>query len=130
MPPSDRRTVKVRILDREYCFASKGEEADAHIRQVARIVDEKMRDVGGNAGDTTPMQIAVLTGLELVDELLRMQRDVSSVEDDISERTNRLTESLGQLFREVETEVQTEVQTQGRTQVQTGSGIESDVGAD
>jgi hypothetical protein len=48
------------------------------------------------------------------------------VEDDISERTNRLTESLGQLFREVETEVQT----QGRTQVQTGSGIESDVGAD
>jgi cell division protein ZapA (FtsZ GTPase activity inhibitor) len=126
MPPSDRRTVKVRILDRDYCFASKGEEADAHIRQVARIVDEKMRDVGGNAGDTTPMQIAVLTGLELVDELLRMQRDVSSVEDDISERTNRLTESLGQLFREVETEVQT----QGRTQVQTGSGIESDVGAD
>jgi len=126
MPPSDRRTVKVRILDQDYCFASKGEEADAHIRQVARIVDEKMRDVGGNAGDTTPMQIAVLTGLELVDELLRMQRDVSSVEDDISERTNRLTESLGQLFREVETEVQT----QGRTQVQTGSGIESDVGAD
>jgi cell division protein ZapA (FtsZ GTPase activity inhibitor) len=126
MPPFDRRTVKVRILDRDYCFASKGEEADAHIRQVARIVDEKMRDVGGNAGDTTPMQIAVLTGLELVDELLRMQRDVSSVEDDISERTNRLTESLGQLFREVETEVQT----QGRTQVQTGSGIESDVGAD
>jgi cell division protein ZapA (FtsZ GTPase activity inhibitor) len=50
------------------------------------------------------MQTAVLTGLELVDELLRMQRDVSSVEEDISKRTNRLTESLGQLFREVETD--------------------------
>lgn len=104
MPPLDRRIVKVRILDREYCFASTGEEADAHIRQVARLVDEKMRDVGRNAGDATPMQTAVLTGLELVDELLRMQRDVSSVEEDISQRTNRLTESLGQLFREVETD--------------------------
>jgi cell division protein ZapA (FtsZ GTPase activity inhibitor) len=104
MPPAERRIVKVRILDQEYCFASKGEEADAHIRQVARLVDEKMRDVGRTAGNTTPMQTAVLTGLELIDELLRMQRDVSSVEEDISKRTNRLTESLGQLFREVETD--------------------------
>lgn len=104
MPPLDRRIVKVRILDREYSFASKDEEADAHIRQVARIVDEKMRDVGRNAGDATPMQTAVLTGLELVEDLLRMQRDVSSVEQDISQRTNRLTESLGQLFRQVETD--------------------------
>ena len=104
MPPVDRRIVKVRILDREYSFASKGEEADAHIREVAHLVDEKMREVGRNARDAAPLQAAVLAGLELVDELLRMQRDVSSVEEDISERTNRLTESLGQLFREVETD--------------------------
>ena len=66
------------------------------------------------------MQTAVLTGLELVDELLRMQRDVSSVEDDISERTHRLTESLGQMFREVESEVGAGIE----------SGIKSDIGAD
>lgn len=102
MPPADRRIVKVHILDREYCFASKGEEADAHIQQVARLVDEKMREVGNNAASATAMQVAVLAGLEFSDELLRMQRDVSSVEEDISQRTNRLTESLGQLFREVE----------------------------
>jgi len=102
MPPADRRIVKVHILDREYCFASKGEEADAHIQQVARLVDEKMREVGSNAAGATAMQVAVLAGLEFSDELLRMQRDVSSVEEGISERTNRLTESLGQLFREVE----------------------------
>ena len=74
MPPAERRIAKVRILDQEYCFASKGEEADAHIRQVARLVDEKMRDVGRNAGNTTPMQTAVLTGLELVDERQRVLR--------------------------------------------------------
>jgi cell division protein ZapA (FtsZ GTPase activity inhibitor) len=102
MPSADRRIVKVRILDREYAFASKGEEADAHIQQVARLVDEKMREMGQAGGNTTAMQAAVLAGLEFADELLRMQRDVSSVEEDISERTNRLTESLGQLFREVE----------------------------
>lgn len=104
MPPAERqRFVKVRILDREYAFASKGQEADDHIRQVARLVDEKMREVGKGAGNATPMQTAVLAGLEFVDELLQMQRNVSSVEQDISARTSRLTESLGQLFREVET---------------------------
>jgi|APSaa5957512622_1039677.scaffolds.fasta_scaffold213142_2 cell division protein ZapA (FtsZ GTPase activity inhibitor) len=102
MPAADRRIVKVHILDREYAFASKGEEADAHIQQVARLVDEKMREVGQGAGNTTAMQAAVLAGLEFADELLHMERDVSSVEQDISQRTNRLTESLGQLFREVE----------------------------
>ena len=102
MPPTDRRIVKVRILDREYAFLSTGEEADAHIQQVARLVDEKMRTVGQGAGHTTPMQVAVLAGLEFSEELLRMQRDVSSVEEGISARTNRLTESLGQLFRKVE----------------------------
>ncbi len=103
MPPAERqRFVRVRILEREYAFASTGEAADEHIREVARLVDEKMREVGKSARNTTPMQTAVLAGLEFVDELLKMQRDVSSVEEDISSRTNRLTESLGQLFREVE----------------------------
>lgn len=107
MPPAERqRYVKVRILDCEYAFASKGEEADEHIRRVARLVDEKMREVGAGAGKhATPMQTAVLAGLEFVDELLQMQRNVSSVEQDISSRTNRLTESLGQLFREVEAKI-------------------------
>lgn len=99
---AERRIVKVRILNKEYAFASQGEEADEHIRQVAQLVDDKMREVGNQAGSATPMQTAVLTGLELVDELLRMERDVDAVEDDISQRTNRLTQSLGELFRQVE----------------------------
>ena len=103
MPASDRRVVKVRILDREYAFASQGEDVDERLRTVAGLVDEKMRQVKGTSRALTPMQIAVLTGLELVDELLRMRRDVSAVEQDISQRANRLTESLGQLLRGVAT---------------------------
>ena len=99
MPPADRRVVKVRVLDREYAFASQGEEMDERLQHVARLVDEKMREVRGTSRTLTPMQIAVLAGLELVDELLRMRQDVSAVEEDISQRANRLTESLGQLLR-------------------------------
>ena len=37
------RVVKVTILGREYAFASQGEEADAHVRRVAGLIDERMR---------------------------------------------------------------------------------------
>jgi cell division protein ZapA (FtsZ GTPase activity inhibitor) len=103
---AESRTVKVRILDRQFAFASDGEETDQQIRQVAELVDEKMRDVQRSAGTKTPIQTAVLAGLELVDELMRLQREVSDVESNLSERTNRLSESLGRIFREVE-EVET-----------------------
>ena len=46
---AERRIVKVRILNKEYAFASQGEEADEHIRQEAQLVDDKMRHKGNHS---------------------------------------------------------------------------------
>lgn len=92
------RAVKVTILGREYAFASQGEEADAHVRRVAALVDERMKEVSRTATRQGPLQVAVLTGLELVDELLHLKQEVDSVEERIAERTSRLSSSLGQLL--------------------------------
>lgn len=100
MPVARPRIVKVRILDRDYAFASQGEEQDARIRLVAQLVDDKMRLVQRDAGSQTPMQAAVLAGLELVDELLRLRRESAVAEQEISQRTSRLSEFLGRAFRE------------------------------
>ena len=94
------RTIKVAIMGRQYTFASRGEETDRHIQQVAELVDEKMRQVQYDG--STPIQTAVLAGLELVDELMHLRDEVSTVETDLYERTHRLTESLGQIFRGAE----------------------------
>ncbi|MED5413523.1 MAG: cell division protein ZapA [Candidatus Latescibacterota bacterium] len=90
------RVVKVSILDREYAFASQGEQADDHVRRVAKLVDERMREISHRSSRQGPLQVAVLTGLELVDELLRLQREADTVEEKIAERTSRLSDSLGQ----------------------------------
>ena len=94
------RTTKVAIMGRQYTFASRGEETDRHIQQVAELVDARMRQVQYDG--STPMQTAVLAGPELVDELMHLQDEVSHVESNLSERTHRLTESLGRIFREAE----------------------------
>jgi len=92
------RVVKVTILGREYAFASQGEEADAHVRRVAGLIDERMREVSRRSQRQAPLQVAVLTGLELVDELLQLQREADTVEEQIAERTSRLSDTLGQLL--------------------------------
>ena len=95
------RVVKVTILGREYAFASQGEEADAHVRRVAGLIDERMREVSRRSQRQAPLQVAVLTGLELVDELLQLQREADTVEEQIAERTSRLSDTLGQLLGDV-----------------------------
>ena len=94
------RTIKVAIMGRQYTFASRGEETDRHIQQVAELVDEKIRQVQYDG--STPIQTAVLAGLELVDELMHLRDEVSAVETNLYERTHRLTESLGRIFRGAE----------------------------
>jgi cell division protein ZapA len=95
------RVVKVTILGREYAFASQGEEADAHVRRVAGLIDERMREVSRRSQRQAPLQVAVLTGLELVDELLQLQREADEVEEQIAARTSRLSDTLGQLLGDV-----------------------------
>ena len=95
------RVVKVTILGREYAFASQGEEADAHVRRVAGLLDERMREVSRRSQRQAPLQVAVLTGLELVDELLQLQREADEVEEQIAARTSRLSDTLGQLLGDV-----------------------------
>ena len=43
----------------------------------------------------------MLTGLELVDELLQLQREADEVEEQIAARTSRLSDTLGQLLGDV-----------------------------
>ena len=55
-------------------------------------------------GDTVRVETEVVLDTDNHTARFRVMGSLSSVEEDISKRTNRLTESLGQLFREVETD--------------------------
>ena len=73
------------------------------VQQIAQLVDERMHQVRGELRAGSPLQVAILANLNLVEELLSLQEDYASTESDIAQRTSRLTASLGRLFAEVET---------------------------
>ena len=67
-----RKKVTVRILDKDYSLQSA--EDPQHLRAVAAYVDGKMRAIARAAAGMPAADIAVLTALNIADELHRTQR--------------------------------------------------------
>lgn len=65
--PATNETIKVNIFDQIYSLRSpRGAE---HIRQLARVVDERMRQIAAHTTTFELSRIAVLAALNIADEL-------------------------------------------------------------
>jgi len=65
--------VAVSIFDQEYVVKSREEEA--YVRELASYLDRKMREIHHKSPHLTPHKVAVLTALNLVDELFKVRKE-------------------------------------------------------
>jgi len=85
--------ISVDILDREYQFACKAGERAA-LKAAAVFLDERMRAIK-NAGRLMSLErIAVMTALNLSDELLKLQKIEKHRQDNIDSRIRLLVNEL------------------------------------
>lgn len=68
MPPE---TVEVTIFNQTYRLRSQADKA--HVQQMARIVDERMRQISAQITTHDVSKIAVLTALNIADELQNLR---------------------------------------------------------
>jgi cell division protein ZapA (FtsZ GTPase activity inhibitor) len=99
---SQSQSAVVTIFGKTYTLSTEGHDIE-RMRETAQLVDTHMREAAGE-DPSSPVQVAVLAGLNLVDELFALQTEYISAESDIALRTSRLTASLGRLFEQVEAE--------------------------
>ena len=92
----------VRIFGKNYTLGVDQDHPTEHVQQIAQLVDDRMGQVKSEMSTGSPLQVAILASLNLVEELQSLQEDYASAESDITLRTSRLTASLGRLFAEVE----------------------------
>ena len=104
MSDTDFNQVTVIILGKSYTIAPDRDHSAEYIREIAQLADEGMRELQKQKPHQSPLQIAVLASLNLVDELFKMQADYQSAESDIAQKASRLTASLGHIFQDVEIE--------------------------
>ncbi len=99
---SQETNTVVDIFGKNYTLGIDQNHSADHIQKIARMVDQQMLQVKNEIRTGSPLQVAILAGLNMVEELLSLQEDYASTESDIALRTSRLTASLGRLFAEVE----------------------------
>ena len=85
--------ISVEILDRQYQFACSHEEAIA-LKEAALYLDDRMRSIK-DAGRLMALErIAVMTALNLSDELLRLQKHEKHRKENLDTRIRMLADEL------------------------------------
>jgi cell division protein ZapA (FtsZ GTPase activity inhibitor) len=94
--------VVVKIFDKHYTLGVDQDHSAEYVQKLAEMVDERMHEIKREITGGSPLQVAILASLSLVEELLSLREDYASAEADIALRTSQLATSLGHLFAEVE----------------------------
>jgi cell division protein ZapA len=85
--------VSVRLLDREYQVACAAEER-SDLLDSAEYLDAKMREVRDTGKVVGVDRIAVISALNIANELIKMRRNGSSVDPDLGAKLQRLRERV------------------------------------
>jgi cell division protein ZapA len=85
--------VSVTILDRKYQFACTADQRKDLV-EAARVLDERMKEIRESGRLMSLERIALQAALNFSDELLKMQRDANTREEQIDSRIRLLADEL------------------------------------
>ncbi|WP_333652053.1 cell division protein ZapA [Dissulfurispira sp.] len=88
-------SIEAHILGQKYVI--KGDAPPEYIQQIADFVDEKLKEVYATAPGITPLKAAILTALNIADELHRVKREYNSISQGIKSIENK-ADSIIRLF--------------------------------
>jgi cell division protein ZapA len=88
------KTVRVTVFGQEYAIKG-GVDAD-YIREVAAFVDMRMRESQAAQPSKPPIKIAILTALNLADELFAYRRKEKELIERFEGKAREFSDSLNQ----------------------------------
>jgi cell division protein ZapA len=98
--------VEIRILGKDYMVSCpKGEQAS--LISSAKDVDRKMRDIQKSGKIIGAERIAVITALNLANELNTANRQVEVIDNDIIKRVNILQQKIDSTLKLINSELST-----------------------
>jgi cell division protein ZapA len=78
----------------------RGSDGSSDLRELARLVDGRMRELAGHAGKADPARLAILVALNLADELSRAQKQQEGDRIEIREKVAELARGLERALEE------------------------------
>ena len=80
-------------------YTIRGDAEESYVRELGRHVDEQMHKLATKMRNATPMQLAVLTAINLADELSQARKQRQEHEDELDRRATGLIESIQETMR-------------------------------
>jgi cell division protein ZapA len=93
----ERKSIKVKIFGSEYPLRGESEE---FTRQVAAHVDEMISAVHGKIPDQPPLTVAVLSALNITEDLLKERERGRKSAQDLEGEIGRMTAYMESCMRE------------------------------
>jgi cell division protein ZapA len=92
-----KRSVTVQVAGQRYTL--KSDDDDSVVRSLAAYVDGKFRDVQKASRTPDTQAVAILTALQLAEELFKTRRQHAELRRKIRERTQSLLDYLAKVGR-------------------------------
>ncbi|HED09418.1 MAG TPA: cell division protein ZapA [Caldithrix abyssi] len=90
--------IKVNIFGSEYSLI--GDEDENSVRQIAAIVDEKMREIDHSTNITSITKIAILAALNIAEELIQERQYRDRLLEQINEEARKMNHKISELLDE------------------------------
>jgi len=91
------KPVEVVIMGQTFAVVS--DDGEEHVRQVATLVDRKMREIASGGRVVSSFTAAVLTALNIASECQKLRQDVADIEATIDRLAQRLDGAAGKTGR-------------------------------
>ena len=82
-------SIEVDILGQKYTI--KGDTSEEYMRKLAAFVDQKLKEVHNASPSIAPLKAAILTLLNIADELHRVREEHETATREIEEKANVLS---------------------------------------
>jgi len=90
--------IRVNIFGTEYSLRS--DDNENYIKEIARYLDQKMREVDKNNSIKSSSKISVLAALNVVDELFQEQKYKEKLLNQLNEEAKKINHSIVDFLEE------------------------------
>lgn len=88
------KLINVKIMDGEYTVT--GNVDEEYTKEIARYVDQKMREMAEKLSYSSSAKLAILTALNIADELFDERKTKSQLIEELSRRARAMAQTLEQ----------------------------------
>lgn len=103
METNSNLSVEVKIYNQTYSIKGAGD--GEYIQQLADYVDRRMKEISSGTLTADSLRVAILTALNIADELHKMRSKLEQLDSALTERSAECAELLDVLLRKPKTDL-------------------------